>query len=214
MSAVEKEIKEAFFTSIKEGDLKKLKSLISQYPDSFERLYYERLVDTAFESKKANVLLYLIVTYGREVSTNFEVKKKTHISECTGEDEYQQTLEIMAQAIFGLEMEKNKLRSAGCYDLRNLLLACAAGGKAGAEEFLQNHHLSLNPIIAELIQDGSMERYIDKMIKDERYIPGASRHYFTMLNALADNKENLHILSELVDHPKTLAEPAALERRL
>lgn len=198
MNNIDPEIKKGFFNAVESGDLPRLKSLIHEFPESFEQLRYDKLVDSAFDHRQAETLLYLTIAQGLEVSPDFEKAKKFRMAAATGEDEYRQTLEVTAAAIFNFAHE-SRGRSIACYKFRDLVHDLNTKGIASAKAFMDGSDtpLVLNPSLLPLIQDGSLESFIEKMHADERCGMGHG-HDVRMIQTVYDHKEALPLLANLI----------------
>ncbi|MFZ4540612.1 MAG: hypothetical protein ACOYNL_02230 [Rickettsiales bacterium] len=102
-----KNIKLALRDAVTRGDLRKVKYLAGQFPDTFrhqenEYEFKENLVDLAATHGRNDIAIYLILEHGFEVSPNYEYERKQFKGGeyiITGGFEYLQTMEVLANAV-------------------------------------------------------------------------------------------------------------------
>lgn len=170
---VEAKIREAVVA----GATDKLRALASQFPDSFEALRDEDLVDLAVQHKKAGAALYLILAHGFETSTMFEYEHRAFLGElfAEGVNQYHTTLEVMASAAMNFAHEAG--RSLACYGTRDFVSALCENRTP----------LPMHPEFHRAAANGDLARFVEKFSKDERYQRCCNRHTGQMLRTLKEH---------------------------
>lgn len=169
--AVEAKIREA----VTHGAVDKLRALAQQFPDSFEALRDDTLVDLAVQSRQPGAALYLILHHGFEVSPMFEYDRRSFLGDlfAAGVNQYHVTLEVMSSAALNFDYENG--RSLACYALRQFADQLHRG-----EQPLATH-----PEFLRAIAHGDLARFTEKAMHDERYAMCGNRHSCTMLQDFA-----------------------------
>ena len=102
----DKDIDKKILDTVKAGDLKLLKTLAQQFPADFESFRHNKnsgtnLVETAWNNRRDDVAVYLIVQHGFEVSPQFDNHRSVLYSFAEGPNEYHRTMEVFANAALG-----------------------------------------------------------------------------------------------------------------
>jgi hypothetical protein len=168
-------VKQAIRTATEAGDVPRLRALANQFPDSFESLRDTDLVDRAVEHRQPGATLYLTLVHGFEVTPNFDRYHKQFGGDlfAEGVNEYQQTLEVMADAALNLAHAKG--RSIACYAVRDFAADCANPARTPKP---------MHPEFLRALADGHVARFTEKYMRDERYERCQYRHTGSMLNEL------------------------------
>ena len=159
------------------GDVKRLHAFATEFPAAFESLRDADLVDLAVAHGQAGTTLYLTLKHRFEVSPNFERQLKKYGGElfAEGVNEYQQTLEVMADAAMNLAHPRG--RSISCYGVRAFADDCA------------NHARTPQPMHPEFLRAvarGDLKEFIVKYTQDSRFGYSCNRHTGSMLHALQE----------------------------
>lgn len=173
--AVEAKIREA----VTHGAVDKLRVLAQQFPDSFEALRDDTLVDLAVQQKQAGAALYLILHHGFEVSPMFEYDSRSYLGDlfAAGVNQYHVTLEVMSSAALNFGYENG--RSLACYALRQFADQLRRG-----EQPLPTH-----PEFLRAVAHGDLARFTEKFMRDERFEMCGQRHSCTMLKDFATHHD-------------------------
>lgn len=197
MSTIADATEENMKAAVLRGDLRRLKSLASSFPNSLEALRYgnhahDNLVDIALAKGHADVAVYLIVKHGFEVSPEYEEKfKKGGEYRVYGCNEYFQTLEALANLALGSPADRQK--NLACYELRNWAyntenrpLAVDSASTSVPENG------ALNPEFVRLAASGDLAKFSEQKHADERFEMiggGESVHPTKMLESLFKHRE-------------------------
>lgn len=168
-------VKQAIRAATEAGDVPRLRALAIQFPDSFESLRDDDLVDRAVEHRQPGTTLYLTLVHGFEVTPNFDRYHKQFGGDlfAEGVNEYQQTLEVMAEAALNLAHEKG--RSIACYAVRDFAADCANPLRTPKP---------MHPEFLRAVASGDVARFTEKYMHDERFEYCQFRHTGSMLGEL------------------------------
>lgn len=181
MIKADPEVEAAIRRAVVAGDVGKLRALNNEFPDSFEALRDEDLVDLAVEHKKAGAALYLTLHHGFEVSPMFEYNKRSYMGDlfADGTNQLVTTLEVMASAALNFGHEQG--RSLACYGLRNYAV--------GDDAFKATH--PIHPEFLRAASNGDLDQFTQRIMADERFAHCGYRHVGSMLKDFVTHKDTL-----------------------
>ncbi len=175
MSETRQSIEEGFRKAATAGDLRQFKSLEQSFPAQLDAMRYSDLLDIAATHKHADIILYLAMHHGFEVSPDFEKKLKHYTGElfAEGVNEYSQTLEVVADAATGFKHDSG--RSVACHNLRQHFTTRA-----------ENRRETIDPAFYGAAANGDLEKFLSRYKNDERFYHCERRHTGNMVSKLLE----------------------------
>jgi hypothetical protein len=220
MTSPKSETAAAIVSAIESGDLRRVKSLATTFPDSFENLRYgnyasNNLVDIALRQKHPDIAIYLIVQHGFEVSPEYQKsQKKGGEYFANGCNEYFQTLEVLANIVLGCAPTRQK--NTACYELRNWAFAVTKRTLAqDSPTSMVPDDSAIHPEFMKLAASGALQAFVIQKCHDERLSMIGLGHPARMLQALSDNVEAIAAYSRayLREHPAVEKEKTSARDR-
>ncbi len=184
MTEVSQEIREQIKQSAKDGDLKRLKALANQFPESFTGFSNappkDNLVDLAWNRKKHDVLIWLVVEKGLEASERLSTNRgEIDYNFDDPEERYHKTAEVLVAAIF------NKDKTSGG-DCRSVMYW--AEREIPDIVALRRQSVSgVNPQFIQQTQSGNFRKFVARMASDSRVENIGTAHSAEMFKALHAN---------------------------
>lgn len=188
----------AFEQAVKEGDLRRLKSLENTFPVSFDQVK-ETLPDLAYRHRRADVLMHLILEKGLRMAPASKAGLVQYDDEMYGKgaDQYVKTIECVAHAAFGfsLELESDGLgvparRNGSCYTMFQITDALREGDTKKAEDLIRKH--PVDPAFIRAVEDGHWHRFAEAMLaKRKQFVFGGGTKHFIRVLESAEHVQDL-----------------------
>jgi hypothetical protein len=185
MTEVSQEIREQIKQAVTGGDLKRLKSLAKQFPDSFASFGggqpKDNLADLAWKKQKHDVLIWLVVEKGLEASTRLETSRGIvdYVFD-DPEERYHKTAEVLVASMFN----KNRTSGGDCRTVQYWADYPTIDG-------LGRIGFGVNPQFIHQVQSGNFRKFVAKMASDSRAENIDTAHSAEMFGALAHNIDKI-----------------------
>lgn len=186
MTEVSQEIREQIKQAVVGGDLKRLKSLASQFPESFASFVggkksADNLVDMAWKNRKRDVLIWLVVEKGLEASTSLETSRGIidYVFD-DPEERYHKTAEVLVASI----LNKNLTSGHDCRSMQDWSDYPQIGD-------LSRMAIGINKQFTHQVQTGNFGKFVVRMASDERAKNIGTVHSTQMYEALARNIDKI-----------------------
>jgi hypothetical protein len=186
MTEVNQEIREQIKQAVTAGDLKRLKSLANQFPESFASFgggqkSEDNLVDSAWKEQKHDVLIWLVLEKGMEASAR--LKANPVIAEYRFADpqaRYHKTAEVLVASI----ANKNNVSGHDCRSVQSWATYPDLG-------LLSKFIGRIDKQFVHQVQSGNFRKFVVRMASDDRVKKIETAHSAAMFVALAENIDKI-----------------------
>ena len=191
MDSLQNQVAPAAEEAVLAGDIRRLDALAQAFPFTFERLKDSNLLDIALQSGQTSVAIFLILRHGFEVSPEFNKQEKEFTGDlfADGANEYQQTLECLAELVIEEKSTELLARGAACYKVRNLVRDITSTNWPRNPP--QGSIALFHPDFIRAISDGTLKEFLRRKIIDDRFSQCGDRHFIAMLKKLDESMEDL-----------------------